>query len=134
MSHWASTSSTSQNGVLNAITGLDPVLMFKSCTEFPRWRSLAPQIQALENQHEDVLYDPVFVMLLLGLLAVEEQEMSSIDWVQLFRSNATCLLVMSLSSGAASIRNLGWAVFGGLFRLLEVRRTRPTAGSSLTLN
>lgn len=124
ISHWNPTSNLPQTTIIGAIANLDSTLMFRSCTEFPNWRSLDQTYERRTmSVSEATLYDPVFITLFLALFTQEDQarrQMTSMDWLQLFRSNIVSLLIATLSARNDDLRALGWTAFGGLLRAIQV--------------
>jgi nucleolar pre-ribosomal-associated protein 1 len=112
-----------QATVVGAIANLDSAAMFRSCTEFPEWRKLEQEPESQVPSSDSALYDPLFVVLFLGMLSTDTQvtgSMTSMDWLHLFRSNIVCLLVRTLSAREDEIRALAWNVFGALLQTLQV--------------
>jgi nucleolar pre-ribosomal-associated protein 1 len=133
ISQWTPTRDIPQSGILNAITNLDASLLFATCTNFPQWRavdsksSLNPTVET-----QKALYDPLFIILLLGLVNQANGttfSVSGMDWVQLFRSNIVCVLISCLSSRQESLRTLAWNVFGGLLIAIQVSSCPVVNGS-----
>ena len=124
ISQWNPAFGHLSSGVLNSITSLDPSIVFATCTNFPKWRSLLmtsgpTSVTDIQEGH----YDPLFVVLLLGLVNQADGAsitISNMDWVQLFRSNVVCVLISCLSSRQDTLRALAWTVFGGLLLTIQV--------------
>ena len=124
ISQWTPTPNMPQSGILNAITSLDAGILFATCTNFPQWRTLdsKPSLDPL-TETQKALYDPFFIILLLGLVNQANGTtftISGMDWVQFFRSNIVCVLIACLSSRQESLRTLAWNVFGGLLLAIQV--------------
>ncbi len=92
---------------LDALLNLDPVPVFRTCLVFPSWRKLDDLGHHLGVTHPlDIrLYDPIFVTLLMAHVLDVQRPSSTAEWVRLFRTNAVCLLIRSLSSRNISLRN-----------------------------
>jgi nucleolar pre-ribosomal-associated protein 1 len=100
--------------------------MFKTCINFPQWRNVDDSQSPSEAKDESMLYDPVFIILFLGMIVTEDgTKLSGQDWVEIFRSNSLCLLFSCLSSRRDDLRALGWAVFGGVLQSLKVLSLWP---------
>lgn len=123
ISKWNPIPNMPQATIGGTIANLDSAIMFRSCTEFPAWRELE---QGSESQvlspSDTTLYDPLFVVLFLGMFSIDIQvtgSMTSMDWLQLFRSNIVCLLIRTLSIRENQMRALAWNVFGALLQTLQ---------------
>jgi nucleolar pre-ribosomal-associated protein 1 len=123
ISKWNPTPNMPQATAVGAIADLDSTVMFRSCTEFPAWRKLEQESESqVLSSSESALYDPLFVVLFLGMFSIDIQvtgSMTSMDWLQLFRSNAVCLLIRTLSAREDQMRALAWNVFGALLQTLQ---------------
>ena len=88
------------DNALDAILNLEPASIFRSCLVFPSWRKLDNPEHHLDTAHplDHRLYDPVFVVLLVGHMLATRRPSSTVQWVQLFRTNVVSLLIRSLSS------------------------------------
>lgn len=113
-------SSTSGDGTsaLDRILGLDHNRMFKTCLGFPQWRPLLDEDDFDDNDSD--LYDPVYVLLLLGSVLADNPPDSALTWVRLFRSNVVCLVIRSLSSCDSGIREMALSILVGLEYCLKV--------------
>ncbi|PVF98590.1 hypothetical protein CPB86DRAFT_851384, partial [Serendipita vermifera] len=116
---WAPGSELQRNGHVRSISSLDPETVFKTCINFPQWRTL--EDRSLDDERDEAtLYDPVFVILLLGMIVMEDSlKLSGQDWVEIFRSNSICLLLSTLSSRRDDLRALGWTIFSGILQSLK---------------
>jgi nucleolar pre-ribosomal-associated protein 1 len=87
-----------------------------TCCAFPLRRELVGASEDESKQTADPveegegLYDPAFVLPMLGA-ALVEGEMSGLDWVEVLRGNALGLAVCALASRDAGMRTLaGWVL------------------------
>jgi nucleolar pre-ribosomal-associated protein 1 len=94
--------------LLETICNFDSVLMFRTCASFPQRRD--PQIAELgTDASRGDIYDPNFVLPLLAALMVSDEPITSMQWVDLCRTNVLSLAVSSLSSKRLAMRQLGYA-------------------------
>jgi nucleolar pre-ribosomal-associated protein 1 len=127
MRQWASTAEIQGNEHVRSVSSLDPETMFKTCINFPQWRNVDDSQSSSEAKDDSMLYDPVFIILFLGMIVTEDStKLAGQDWVEIFRSNTPCLLLSCLSSRRDALRALGWAVFGGVLQSLKVLSLWPS--------
>lgn len=120
-SQWSSTTDVVSESALEALQGLDPSRVLKTCLDFPEWRKLeGGDIDDVPSS--EVMYDPVFVLLLFTQMMTDAVPSSALEWVQLFRTNVISLLLRALSAKDAQIREIAWAQIASLYRTLEVCR------------
>jgi len=117
---WPATTTLSSSGTLNALTSLEAARVMRLCTTWPIWRGMKIGESPKEDTTWDGLYDPVFVLLLLGQVLADDAAISPLDVVRIFRSNAPCVVMLGLSSKHDDMRRLSWAVLGGLSACIEV--------------
>jgi nucleolar pre-ribosomal-associated protein 1 len=112
-------SHTESKDFLGAVCNFDPATMFRTCTSFPQRRD--PQLMELgaENSRSDV-YDPNFVLPLLVALMASDEPVTSMQWIDLCRTNALSLAVSSLSSKRAAMRELGYVALVTAYTRLPV--------------
>ncbi|CUA66956.1 Protein furry homolog-like [Rhizoctonia solani] len=93
---------------LGTVCNFDPATMFRACTSFPQRRD--PQIMdsAVEDERSDI-YDPNFVLPLLVTLMASDEPVTSMQWVDLCRTNVLSLAVSAVSSKRPAMRQLGYA-------------------------
>lgn len=103
---------------LEAIQGLDPVRVMKTCVSFPQYYSGSGGDD--EMVPDERVYDPVFVLLLFARMLVEGAPTTALAWVQMFRTNVASLLVRALSSHVGGVRALAMAQVAGLYVALQV--------------
>jgi len=117
---WPGTTTISPSGVLNALTSLEAARVIRLCTTWPTWRGVRVSERPKEDATWDGLYDPVFVLLLLGQVLADDTSKSPLDVVRIFRSNVPCVVTLGLSSKHDDIRRLSWAILCGLAAFIEV--------------
>jgi nucleolar pre-ribosomal-associated protein 1 len=105
---------------LEAVQSLDPVLVLRTCLNFPRWRRLEEPLTGMASAHDKQLYDPVFLMLLFAQMFVDCPPSSAFAWVELFRTNIVSLMIKTLSSKCAAIRDVALCQIAVLWQHLEV--------------
>ena len=97
-----SASGTGSARTLEALTSLDSAKVHHSCVKFPLRRTLQTSDEAVGDH--DTLYDPLFILCLLG--GVLQEDLSGLDWVDLLRTNALGVAVCALASRDAGMRDL----------------------------
>lgn len=124
ISQWTPNPDLPGSGPINAVINLDPRLVFKVCTEYPQWRGIqGTSFESQEGRGQEQLYDPVFLVLLLGQIIsaiTGGSKLTGMDWVQIFRSNIVCVLVSTLSARQDDLRLIAWHTFGGLLNVIKV--------------
>jgi len=108
---------------LEALHGLDPVLVLRSYLGFPQGRKLGEVSitkKTAVTTHEAQLYDPVFLMLLFAQTLAEDPPGSAFAWVELFRTNIVSLVIKALSSRDELVRDVALSQVAVLWRCLEV--------------
>ncbi|ELU36765.1 hypothetical protein AG1IA_09205 [Rhizoctonia solani AG-1 IA] len=82
--------------------------MFRTCASFPQRRDTqSMELEAGYNRND--VYDPNFALPLLVALMASEEPVTSMQWVDLCRTNVISLAVSSLSSKRPTMRQLGYA-------------------------
>ncbi|KAH8086640.1 ribosome 60S biogenesis N-terminal-domain-containing protein, partial [Cristinia sonorae] len=104
---------------LNAILLLDPNVIFRTCANFPQWRSLDIDTGEESQSTEDALYDPVYVLLIFAQFLADGATSAALVWVQVFRTNVVSLILRALSSPDGAIRSLALAQIAGLYKSLQ---------------
>ncbi|KAG9122286.1 hypothetical protein FRC07_001408, partial [Ceratobasidium sp. 392] len=113
-------SHTQPKELLDTVCNFDPALMFRSCTSFPQRRD-PEKIEHVETGRKRDIYDPNFVLPLLAALMVSDEPITSMQWVDLCRTNVLCLALSSLSSKQPAMRKLGYASLTTAYvRLVDV--------------
>jgi nucleolar pre-ribosomal-associated protein 1 len=128
LTRWSSSGDTISSSSLEAIHSLDPIQVLRSCLMFPIWRRFENAAISSDISDSAQLYDPIFIILLFGCMLSEGPPTSAFGWVELFRTNVVCLLIRSMSSKDAVIRDMALIQIAGLWKCLKVRFTR--SGSS----
>ncbi|KAI1792498.1 ribosome 60S biogenesis N-terminal-domain-containing protein [Ganoderma leucocontextum] len=116
LSQWSSSLDITSDNALEALLSLDPSRVLKTCLEFPDRRMLSSDASELLPS-SGLLYDPVFVLLLLS--QTDEAPTSALGWVQFFRTNVTSLVLRSLSAKDSQLREIAWGQVASLYRVLE---------------
>lgn len=131
---WSGTGSlaTSAPTSLDALLSLDPAKAFATCSAFPRERRYGamgagltvPDVSGSSGDQrrrreeaqsrERELYDPLWV-LLLTCAALNEEEITGLQWLAIVRSNAIGVAVCGLSSKCESARGISFAVLSRVY-------------------
>lgn len=121
--NWSPTpSAPPSQDIIRAITSLDPARVFRTCTAFPTRRRLdGGGLKNLPIGYGDVLYDPVFLTLLVAQLVLEHKILSTMEWVQLFSSNIISVVMCVFTSKDQEFRNVAVTAFAGLLQRIQVR-------------
>lgn len=120
LARWLDTTTLSSSGALDALTSLEAARVIRLCTGWPTWRGVRVGEPPKEDATWNGLYDPVFILLLLGQVLTEDKSRSPPDVIRIFRSNTPCVVTLGLSSKHEDMRRLSWAVLGGLAASIEV--------------
>ncbi|CAE6491117.1 unnamed protein product [Rhizoctonia solani] len=109
LKHWMPVvSHTQQKDFLGAVCNFEPATMFRTCTSFPQRRDPQNMELGAEDRRSDI-YDPNFVLPLLATLMASDEPVTSMQWIDLCRTNVLSLAVSSLSSKRPAMRQLGYA-------------------------
>jgi len=117
---WSGQLGSSSVGPLEAITSLDASVVFRTCLSFPNLRS----VNIKPTSGGEKLYDPTFILSLVGSCLLDHVIMSGLQWVDLFRTNVVSLVVRALSSKNDQIRLTGKSILSGIMSAVQVRVTR----------
>lgn len=120
-SRWSTSPSAPSSNFLEAIQSLDPNIVMRTCLRFPNWRKLDDQSKTAIDNHDAHLYDPVFLILIFGNMISMNPPSTAIAWVEMFRTNIVSLLVRSLSSKDARIREISLCHIAALWKSLQVK-------------
>lgn len=120
LTRWSTSVDTTSSNSLEAIHSLDPIQMLRSCLMFPSWRRFESALISSDIADNAQLYDPIFIILLFGLMLSEGPPTSAFGWVELFRTNVVSLLIRSMSSKDGVIRDMALCQIAGLWKCLKV--------------
>jgi nucleolar pre-ribosomal-associated protein 1 len=125
LSTWLSPGDTGSNDALGTVLSLDAAKVFHTCLNFPHGLKfdLDHEYQD-QSEFKEELYDPLFLNLIFAGIVSGKHPSSALSWVQFFRTNIVCVVIRSLSSKDDAFRELALCNLSGLWKLLEVRRTR----------
>lgn len=120
-SQWNGTADVISSNSLEAVQSLNPTLAFRTTVKFPDWRTFE-QDNELSNilGQEDLVYDPLFLILLFAQMMEEDPPKSTAGWVELFRTNVIAMLIRTLASRDREIRQLALGQIAVLWEKLEV--------------
>ncbi|KAG6856484.1 hypothetical protein H0H87_003952 [Tephrocybe sp. NHM501043] len=132
---WSPTPNILSSTALEAVHGLDAILVLRTCLSFPAWRNLEDLSTEKATCHEAQLYDPVFLILLFAQMLAENTPESAFAWVEVFRTNIVSLLIKVLSSRYGTMRDIALCQLAGLWQYLESAdlQERPHVLHILTL-
>lgn len=120
LARWSPSANQVSSTSLEAIQSLDPILVLRTCLNFPRWRRLEDPLTGMASGHDTLLYDPVFLILLFTHALVNDPPSSAFSWVELFRTNIVSLLLKALSSKCVGIRDVALCQIAVLWQHLQV--------------
>ncbi len=120
-SRWSTSPSAPSSSFLEAVQSLDPNIVMRTCLRFPNWRKLEEQLKTAIDNHDAQLYDPVFLILIFGNMISMNPPSTTIAWVEMFRTNIVSLLVRSLSSKDARMREIALCHLAALWKSLQVK-------------
>lgn len=104
---------------LDAVLSLDAGVVLRTCLNFPKWRRLEFDSQPLPGRtsgEEEGLYDPVFLILLFGHMLAESPPTSVISWIEMFRTNIVSLVLRTLASKDAGMREVALLQIVALYK------------------
>ena len=105
---WSPSGVVGAQRAFDTLIALDHGKIFATCIAFPLRRALRGHDNDKSDGHG--LYDPAFILPLS--LAVLDEKLTGLEWVEFLRSNAIGLSVCSLASRDAPMRALGRKVLG----------------------
>lgn len=122
LGQWTRSKDQMSNGCLEALLNLDPNIVFRTCLRFPYRRKLHtdPQSETDITPECMQLYDPTFILLLVGNIMLDEPPECAASWVKFFRTNAVSLLIRLLSHTDALVRRITLQLIGTLWQLVKV--------------
>ncbi|KZT38705.1 hypothetical protein SISSUDRAFT_1061745 [Sistotremastrum suecicum HHB10207 ss-3] len=114
--------SASPDSITAILTNLDSNMIFRTLGQFPCRRTFQSRhltsTSSSEESNDDI-YDPVFLLLLLGQFIIEAPELNAFQWVDLLRTNIACIPIICLASKDASMRTYAHTMLGGLWTLIK---------------
>lgn len=120
LSQWSTSPDVPSASALEAIQGLEPSRVLKTCLDYPDWRKMDAALDEELAQPNVLAYDPVFTLLLFAQVMSDSGPQTALTWVQLFRTNIISLMLRTLSTKDAQLRELAWSLTAALYRALEV--------------
>lgn len=120
---WSAQGSFVSQSPLDIVSNLDSSTVFRTCLNFPIRRTLsvgAKQELSDTAQDDNRLYDPVFILLLVSQVLVENSPQSARDWVRLYRANVVSLCIRCLSSVDSALRQLALLQLSLIWSLMPV--------------
>ncbi|KAK0533220.1 hypothetical protein OC834_002320 [Tilletia horrida] len=122
----ASALASSANPGLDILTSLSASAMLKTCTSFPRWRTLLQHKLAKASAAEQPVFDPLFILLLTNA-AVVDPSFKGLDILTLLRTNAVGVAVCALSSRCPLLRSYAAQILARVRVLAHVSTFFPNA-------
>ncbi|TFK33679.1 ribosome 60S biogenesis N-terminal-domain-containing protein [Crucibulum laeve] len=116
---WSSSLTLSSSTSLEAIQSVEPILVLRTCLNFPKWRTLEDQSKRKVSAQDAQLYDPVFLILLFGQMLSECPPESAFAWIELFRTNIVSLFLRALSAKDGKLRDVALCQIAALWKQLE---------------
>ncbi|KIJ58488.1 hypothetical protein HYDPIDRAFT_34133, partial [Hydnomerulius pinastri MD-312] len=101
---WSPSPDASVTNVLEVVQNFDPIRMLRTCLAFPKWRRFGEDKDATQGPADELMYDPLIVIVLSAQMLVECPPTSALGWVKVFRTNVVSLLIRCLSSKDSNIR------------------------------
>lgn len=115
---WSASGLTGTDRAFDAFTSLDGGKINNTCALFPLHRKICSGVQDLESNEK--VYDPVFVLALLGAMLVEEKSLTGLEWVEVMRCGGLGIVVSTLSSRDKHIRQYANWLLGKTFSIISV--------------
>lgn len=125
LSTWSGSGDNCSADALESLLSLDAPKVFHTCLNFPRMLKFDLDHEYHdESEFLEELYDPLFLNLVFAKVVSGSSPSSGLSWVQFFRTNIVCMVIRSLSSKDDAFRELALFNLSGLWKLLEVGRSR----------
>jgi nucleolar pre-ribosomal-associated protein 1 len=116
---WSSQPLSSSTNITEAVLTLDSSIVFRTCTSLPtRVPREGPASSIAED--EAALYDPLFLVLLLGAMLEDSPPSTGLDWVQVFRTNIVSLAICTAASKDPQARQVALLVLSGVINGIKV--------------
>ncbi len=118
---WAA-GGTGSSKALDALTSLDAQRVFATCTAFPlrrSWRTNGLDASTSEDPLGEDLYDPLFLLALISF-ALNEGNVTGLDWVEILRSNVLGIAACALSSRDENSRAMGSYILAKTMSMISV--------------
>ena len=120
ISRWSSAGDSASQTALDAVQSLDPVLVLRTCLNYPKWRDLSTPVEHRAESWEEPLYDPIFLVLLFAQMILECPPTTTLAWVEVFRTNIVSLMIRMMSAREGEVRELAANQLASLWLCLEV--------------
>ncbi|KAG8902324.1 hypothetical protein FRB99_004632 [Tulasnella sp. 403] len=118
-SKWSARPEVVSGGAYEALLSLDSRMIQETYTNFPHRRgSNVQNLKPYYGCRED-LYDPLFVISLLGAVVAEGSIESALAWSEVCRTNAISVSVCALSAKDPGLRGLAIATLTAVWSALE---------------
>ncbi|KIM48447.1 hypothetical protein M413DRAFT_16355 [Hebeloma cylindrosporum] len=119
LSRWSSSQNVTSHSALEALQSLDPIIVLRTCLNFPRWRRLEVQSSTNPEPQGPSLYDPFFIMLLFTQMLSDNPPTSALSWIELFRTNIVSLFIRALSAKDGRTRDYALCQIVALWKHME---------------
>ncbi|KAL1732959.1 ribosome 60S biogenesis N-terminal-domain-containing protein [Schizophyllum commune] len=119
ISRWSSAGDSASQTALDAVQSLDPILVLRTCLNYPKWRDLSTPVEHRAESWEEPLYDPIFLVLLFAQMILECPPTTALAWVEVFRTNIVSLMIRMMSAREGEVRELATNQLASLWLCLE---------------
>ena len=120
---WSASGLTGTERAFDAFTSLDGGKVNNTCALFPLHRKIGAG-QHKKQESNEKIYDPVFIMALLGA-TLHEKELTGLEWVEIMRCGGLGIVVCALSARDKSIREFANWLLSKTFSIISVRQHPP---------
>lgn len=121
LTQWSANPGVVSTTAYEALTSLDAGLVYQTFLNFPQSRPAAVETPSSYPNDLEELYDPVFVMLLLGACLAEGYMKTSLAWFEVCKTNSVSLTICALSSKDVGIRKMAMTTLTYVWRAFQVR-------------
>ncbi|KAI5834791.1 hypothetical protein K523DRAFT_368872 [Schizophyllum commune Tattone D] len=119
ISRWSSAGDSASQTALDAVQSLDPILVLRTCLNYPKWRDLSTPVEHRAEAWEEPLYDPIYLVLLFAQMILECPPTTTLAWVEVFRTNIVSLMIRMMSAREGEVRELAVNQLASLWLCLE---------------
>lgn len=119
LQQWSTMTSQPASNAREALSYLDATQMFRTCLAFPMDRGTDDDLQIRLGGEGDMIYDPLFVVLLFARMIDQNPPTHAMGWVELLRTNVVSVILRCLSSKSSELRDLALTQLAGLWKAME---------------
>lgn len=113
---WSPLHDTVSSGALDAVQNLDANRVFRTCLSCSSRRAISGTEDVYAGE---VLYDPIFLGLLISRILLDDLPEGALGWVRLLRTNVVCVVIRGLSSRDAESRRISLGQLSALYKSIE---------------